>query len=287
MIFPVCACPADLHAWLVPILRSRHCGPAVDLEADLTRLPELKTFKRTEVGKSSGFLFAGCQEGKPGYHYYILLLLHIITYYYDIWLQEQQTFSRWRVAWFQFQERFEKHHPLKVSESVFLDRSAPGIPKVEEQRPKTSPAPHREICAICLETLDDCSFSYPCGQGHRLHYGCTIHFLASVLALPLSDDSPGPLLKEQVRDMGNGWKAIGVLEVGLEIMTHETRSRLGCPLCRCPWPETASLSEIMAQLRLCRTRQVAKLANSLETAFQQAPQKDFLEDIYKTLYSII
>ena len=38
-----------------------------------------------------------------------------------------------------------------------------GITQVEE-RPKTSPAPHREICAICLESLDDCSFSYPCGH---------------------------------------------------------------------------------------------------------------------------
>ncbi|CAL1151772.1 unnamed protein product [Cladocopium goreaui] len=140
------------------------------------------------------------------------------------------------------------------AEQVQVDR---GITHCEEKRPDTSPAPHREICAICLESLDDCSFSYPCGQGHRLHYGCMVHFLGSVLALPLSDDTPGPLLKEQ--------------EVALEIMTHETRSRLGCPLCRCPWPEEdqVPLSEIIAQLRLCRTRKVAKLAMKLETAFQQ------------------
>lgn len=91
-------------------------------------------------------------------------------------------------------------------ESRPVDRCDP----VEEQRPVTSPAPHREICSICLEALDDSCFNYPCGQNHRLHYGCMIHFLGSILALPLSDDTPGPLLKEQVRDLGQGWKAIGV-----------------------------------------------------------------------------
>ena len=91
-------------------------------------------------------------------------------------------------------------------ESRQVDRCDP----VEEQRPVTSPAPHREICSICLEALDDSCFNFPCGQNHRLHYGCMIHFLGSILALPLSDDSPGPLLKEQVRDLGQGWKAIGV-----------------------------------------------------------------------------
>lgn len=66
-------------------------------------------------------------------------------------------------------------------------------------------------------------------------------------------------------------------EVALEIMTHETRSRLGCPLCRCPWPEEdqVPLSEIIAQLRLCRTRKVAKLAMKLETAFQQARRRRY------------
>lgn len=60
-------------------------------------------------------------------------------------------------------------------------------------------------------------------------------------------------------------------------MTHETRSRLGCPLCRCPWPEEdqVPLSEIIAQLRLCRTRKVAKLAVKLETAFQQARRRRY------------
>ena len=93
-----------------------------------------------------------------------------------------------------------------IRESRQVDRCDP----VEEQRPVTSPAPHREICSICLEALDDSCFNFPCGQNHRLHYGCMIHFLGSILALPLSDDSPGPLLKEQVRDLGQGWKAIGV-----------------------------------------------------------------------------
>ena len=96
-------------------------------------------------------------------------------------------------------------------ESRPVDRCDP----VEEQRPVTSPAPHREICSICLEALDDSCFNYPCGQNHRLHYGCMIHFLGSILALPLSDDTPGPLLKEQVRDLGQGWKAIGVTSIEL------------------------------------------------------------------------
>ena len=67
-------------------------------------------------------------------------------------------------------------------------------------------------------TQDDCCFSYPCGQGHRqlvqpqsyenvgdpwiparLHYHCMLHFLGSILAIPLSDETPGPLRKEQVR----------------------------------------------------------------------------------------
>jgi len=151
-------------------------------------------------------------------------------------------------------------------ESRPVDRCDP----VEEQRPVTSPAPHREICSICLEALDDSCFNYPCGQNHRLHYGCMIHFLGSILALPLSDDTPGPLLKEQVRDLGQGWKAIGVLENAMQVMPVETHRRLQCPLCRCPWPDEDKmpLAQLMSQLRLCRTRQVAKLTMKLETAFQ-------------------
>lgn len=104
-----------------------------------------------------------------------------------------------------------------------------------------------------------------------------IHFLGSVLALPLSDDTPGPLLQEQVRDMGHGWKAIEVLGSALTQMTHETRSRLGCPLCRCPWPDgdRVPLSEIMAQLRACRTQQVAKLATKLAATVEQVSRWSF------------
>ena len=87
-----------------------------------------------------------------------------------------------------------------------------GPTQQEVQCVETEAPRHREICSICLEGLDDYSFSYPCGQGHLLHYGCMIHFLANVLSLALTDGSPGPLLKEQVRDLGNGFKAIALLE---------------------------------------------------------------------------
>eukprot|EP00439_Symbiodinium_sp_Y106_P086358 s121_g32.t2 len=127
----------------------------------------------------------------------------------------------------------------------------------------------QELCSICLEGLDDCSFSYPCGQGHRLHYHCMLHFLGSILALPLSDETPGPLRKEQVREMGTGFKAVALLEAAMQNLHAETRRRLCCPLCRCSWPDEAevSLEHTMASLRQCRIKKLAKNIGSLEKAF--------------------
>ena len=57
-------------------------------------------------------------------------------------------------------------NPEQIIEHILKHVHCPrrGITHCEEKRPDTSPAPHREICAICLESLDDCSFSYPCGH---------------------------------------------------------------------------------------------------------------------------
>lgn len=52
----------------------------------------------------------------------------------------------------------------------------------------------------------------------------------------------------------------------MQVMPVETHRRLQCPLCRCPWPDEDKmpLAQLMSQLRLCRTRQVAKLTMKLE-----------------------
>ncbi|CAE7244894.1 serC, partial [Symbiodinium necroappetens] len=128
---------------------------------------------------------------------------------------------------------------------------------------------NQELCSICLEGLDDCCFSYPCGQGHRLHYHCMLHFLGSILAIPLSDETPGPLRKEQVREMGTGFKAVALLEAAMQNLHVETRRRLCCPLCRCSWPDEAevSLEQTMASLRQCRIKMLAKNVGRLEKAF--------------------
>lgn len=57
-----------------------------------------------------------------------------------------------------------------------------------------------------------------------------------------------------------------VLENAMQVMPVETHRRLQCPLCRCPWPDEDKmpLAQLMSQLRLCRTRQVAKLTMKLE-----------------------
>ena len=130
-----------------------------------------------------------------------------------------------------------------------------------------------------------------------------LHFLGSVLALPLSDDSPGPLQKQQVRDiaairgdrttfasalslllpkislnqdmslsvrgeMGSGFKAVAMLEAAMQNLHAETRRRLCCPLCRCCWPEEEDvpLDQIMVQLRQCRVKKLAKNVGKLEKA---------------------
>lgn len=118
-----------------------------------------------------------------------------------------------------FNDRSNRAPPRRVGRAETRDLAeprseapAPAAAQAEVQHAQTEPPCHREICSICLEGLDDHSFSYPCGQGHRLHYGCMLHFLANVLSLPLADGSPGPLLKEKARDLGSGFKAIAVLE---------------------------------------------------------------------------
>mmetsp|Transcript_46169 Transcript_46169/g.108083 ORF Transcript_46169/g.108083 Transcript_46169/m.108083 type:complete len:560 (+) Transcript_46169:220-1899(+) len=96
-----------------------------------------------------------------------------------------------------------------------------------------------------------------------------LHFLSSTLSLPLSDESPPPLQKQQVRSMGTGFSAVALLERALKIMPTETKKRMCCPLCRCAWPEEdqVSLDHIVAQLRSCRTKQLAKHVGKLEQAF--------------------
>ncbi|CAK9062627.1 unnamed protein product [Durusdinium trenchii] len=181
-----------------------------------------------------------------------------------------------------FNDRSNRAPPRRVGRAETRDLAeprseapAPAAAQAEVQHAQTEPPCHREICSICLEGLDDHSFSYPCGQGHRLHYGCMLHFLANVLSLPLADGSPGPLLKEKARDLGSGFKAIAVLEGALHQMTPETQGRLACPLCRCPWPDEhqLSLAEVVSQLRNCRLRTVVKHFGKLTHALQEVQQR--------------
>lgn len=74
----------------------------------------------------------------------------------EIHLPDLPQFGRFRLS----------KNPEKIIEPILKHVHCPrrGITHCEEKRPDTSPAPHREICAICLESLDDCSFSYPCGH---------------------------------------------------------------------------------------------------------------------------
>eukprot|EP00930_Biecheleria_cincta_P003375 TRINITY_DN104308_c0_g1_i1.p1 TRINITY_DN104308_c0_g1~~TRINITY_DN104308_c0_g1_i1.p1 ORF type:complete len:720 (-),score=86.47 TRINITY_DN104308_c0_g1_i1:129-2288(-) len=129
----------------------------------------------------------------------------------------------------------------------------------------------REVCAICLEGLDDNGFQFPCGQDHKLHYNCMVSFIGSILALRISDEVEAPLSKEQVRNMGFGFKALAIIEGVLRHVNPVTRNRLCCPLCRCVWPEEEAvpLDAIMAQLRACRARGLGDQVCKMDEAFSR------------------
>mmetsp|Transcript_105727 Transcript_105727/g.188054 ORF Transcript_105727/g.188054 Transcript_105727/m.188054 type:complete len:667 (-) Transcript_105727:110-2110(-) len=163
-----------------------------------------------------------------------------------------------------------------------LLRRAVGIPAIPESpiSPNTTEDPDSptasefasplpivdvDVCAICLEQLDDNHYSYPCGHEHRLHYKCMIKLLGSLLTLPLADDSPGPLTKAVVRNMGCGFKAIGMLEEAIKKAKPETMNRVCCPFCRTPWPtEAAALHTTMDQLRSASSIGQAEAAQKMK-----------------------
>lgn len=133
----------------------------------------------------------------------------------------------------------------------------------------------REVCAICLEGLDDNGFPFPCGQDHKLHYSCAIGFIGSMMALPVSEEVAAPLTKEQVLNMGVGFKAIGIIEEVLRHVNPVTRNRLCCPLCRCVWPQedAVPLDSVMTQLRSCRARGLGDRVRKMDEAFSRVLER--------------
>eukprot|EP00931_Biecheleriopsis_adriatica_P050323 TRINITY_DN29127_c0_g1_i1.p1 TRINITY_DN29127_c0_g1~~TRINITY_DN29127_c0_g1_i1.p1 ORF type:complete len:710 (-),score=122.80 TRINITY_DN29127_c0_g1_i1:24-2063(-) len=163
------------------------------------------------------------------------------------------------------------------SEAVSGEAATPStpsttIPEIEtEQEADTSDDVNLEVCAICLDPLNDNGFQFPCGQNHRLHYACSVSFIGSILALPLAEDKPGPLTKKEVCKMGTSFKAISILEDAIRRATRESLSRLCCPLCRTEWPteDVKPLSTVVEELRTCRARELGGQVKKMDEAFSR------------------
>jgi len=129
-------------------------------------------------------------------------------------------------------------------------------------------APEGDLCAICIQSLDDGGFFFPCGQEHRLHYACALHFLGRSLSMPSCDGVAGPLQGRWTANIRPGWRAIGLIEDCLKDATPQTVGRVICPLCRGDWPEEEKtpLATIMAQLRELSSKEQAGSASKMKEA---------------------
>mmetsp|Transcript_33397 Transcript_33397/g.92233 ORF Transcript_33397/g.92233 Transcript_33397/m.92233 type:complete len:655 (-) Transcript_33397:225-2189(-) len=128
--------------------------------------------------------------------------------------------------------------------------------------------PSAEVCAVCLDPLDDNDFLFPCGQQHRLHGPCAIHFLGCALSLPASKDVPGPLPIALSRSMGTGFRALDCIETAIGRATPASMARLCCPLCRGAWPvdDPSLTSSTFSQLRMLSARRLEPNASRMACA---------------------
>eukprot|EP00420_Gonyaulax_spinifera_P000218 CAMPEP_0197939176 /NCGR_PEP_ID=MMETSP1439-20131203/119266_1 /TAXON_ID=66791 /ORGANISM="Gonyaulax spinifera, Strain CCMP409" /LENGTH=237 /DNA_ID=CAMNT_0043562285 /DNA_START=106 /DNA_END=816 /DNA_ORIENTATION=+ len=132
-----------------------------------------------------------------------------------------------------------------------------------------------EVCAICIDPLGEGGFVFPCGHDHRLHHQCAVHFLSSLLAMPVANNAPGPLSPKAIRGLGCGWKAIGIIEQAFGQATPPTLARICCPLCRGAWPaeEQIPLRTVMSQLREVSAQAQGEKAERLRRALSRVHER--------------